>query len=349
MKAVIIGAGTIGLQHLRALRRTPDAEVAAVCDLSPAVAEAAAERAGVPEWFTDHGKMLERIRPDVVHVTTPPTSHLRLALDALEAGAHVLVEKPITLDLDDWTELRAAAEAAGRWIVEDQNYRFDPSIRRVRALIDSGEFGELVHVEATYSVAIAGPASPFGDPNLPHPCLDVPGGPIADFLPHLAYLVDAFAGELRRVRTHWAKTDPKTVLPYDEFRALIEGSRATAAIAFSAHAQPDGFRLALHGTRMTARMDLFEGILTLARVGSGPAVLQNLRNALAEGRAWRRGALRSFRSKLAGAPGLFTGLFELVRELYAALAAGGEPPVTPAQIERARRLIAALVDDGNRL
>ena len=109
MKAALIGAGHIARQHLACLRELPGVEVSSVCDLSPATAEAAAERFHVPTWFTDSGTMLESIRPDVVHVTTPPTSHFLLAKAALEAGAHVIVEKPATVTHDQVVNLAALA------------------------------------------------------------------------------------------------------------------------------------------------------------------------------------------------------------------------------------------------
>src|SRR6476469_3987712 len=96
MKVALIGAGQIARQHLTCLTTLPSIELAAVCDLSPATAEAAAERYGIQAWFTDHRAMLERVRPDVVHVTTPPTSHFKLAFDSVDAGAHVVVVTPAT-------------------------------------------------------------------------------------------------------------------------------------------------------------------------------------------------------------------------------------------------------------
>src|SRR5262245_28758712 len=99
MKAVLIGAGAIAREHLGALQAVPGVEVAGVCDLSAAMAEATAEQFRVARWFTDHRRMLAELEPELVHVTTPPSSHARLASDALEAGAHVVVEKPLTHEL----------------------------------------------------------------------------------------------------------------------------------------------------------------------------------------------------------------------------------------------------------
>ena len=101
LKAAIIGAGHIARQHLACLRELPRVQIAGVCDLSRAMAESAADRYGVTKWYTDHRRMLDEARPDVVHVTTPPPSHFPLSMDALNAGAHVIVEKPATIHYDD--------------------------------------------------------------------------------------------------------------------------------------------------------------------------------------------------------------------------------------------------------
>src|SRR5438132_5985401 len=133
MKAVLIGAGQIARQHLACLRELTGVEIAAVCDLSPAAAQCAAERFGVARWYTDHRAMLAEVRPDVVHVTTPPSSHSRLANDALQSGAHVFVEKPATETLEETRALTRAATAAGKSVVENHNYLFNRATREILA------------------------------------------------------------------------------------------------------------------------------------------------------------------------------------------------------------------------
>src|SRR6185312_12137529 len=122
MKAALIGAGQIARQHLACLKTLPGAEPVAICDLSAAAAEAAAERFGIPAWFVDHREMLEKTRPDVVHVTTPPTSHFRLAMESLAAGAHVIVEKPATSTFEELETLAMLAKKANLHLIEDYNY-----------------------------------------------------------------------------------------------------------------------------------------------------------------------------------------------------------------------------------
>lgn len=340
MRAALVGAGQIARQHLACLTETPGIELAAVCDLSPAVAESMAERFRAEAWFTDYAAMLAAARPDVVHVTTPPSSHFRLALAALEAGAHVVLEKPATSTLDELDCLVARARQKGLSLVEDYNYVFNRAPQEILRRIATGELGGVVHVDVFIALDILGPSG-FADPNAPHDALVLAGGAIADFLPHLASLAHAFVGEHRRVSTSWSKRKPG-VLPFDEFRAVVEAERGTATLAFSASSRPDAFWLRVYGESMQATANLWETRLSWNRVRSGPKPLQPTLNGLEEGKLVRREAIRTLLEKFGSGAGPYEGLFTLVRRTYRALGAGEPPPVTLEDVRQVNRLVEAL-------
>ncbi len=337
MKAVIIGAGYISRFHARAIQATPKVELAGICDLSAVVAQSVAEEHGIDHWFTNYQQMLSEISPDVTHITTPISSHVKLAIDALRCGSHVLVEKPIAPTWDDWTELRSHAEDADRWVIEDHNYLFNQPVHQLTDLVCSGDFGDIVHVDVTFCLDLSG--SVFSDRNLRHETLDLPGGAIHDFLPHMAYLTTALIGGHERVSTIWLKRDPDSVLPYDEFRAQVQGEKATAALAFCSHSQPDGFWLTVYGTRMQSRINLLENRITTVRQRGGPGPLMHLGNGLQEGLHASQAACKSLVRKLSGGPASYDGLFELVRRLYNNLSEGHAPPVTMDDVDVAQRLV----------
>lgn len=341
MKAALIGAGQIARQHLACLRELPGVEVVGVCDLSRAMAESAAERFGVPRWSTDSRAMLDDLRPDVVHVTTPPTSHYPLAMAALDAGAHVILEKPATVTFDQLDALVTHARAKGKSLVEDYNYLYNGATRKILGLIESGDFGDVTHVEVFLCLDILGEGSSFTDTNAPHPCLSMSGGAIADFLTHLACLAHVFVGPHSKVSTSWSKrsTGP---LPSDELRALVVAERGTAMLAFSAHTQPDAFWLRVYGTKMQATADLFETRLSIRRLRGGPKPLRPLFNSLDEARAVRRSAYGTLTRKLDGGPGAYEGLWALLAGTYQALGSGNPPPITPGQVLEVNRLVADL-------
>jgi predicted dehydrogenase len=338
VKAALIGAGQIARQHLACLTSLPSVELAAICDLSPATAEAAAERYGIPVWFADHRTMLKEARPDVVHVTTPPTSHFRLAMDSLDAGAHVIVEKPATRTFEELEALVRRAQEVGRHLVEDYNYVFNHAPQAIEQRIKSGEFGMVTHVEVLICLDILNLG--FADPNSPHPALSLAGGAIADFLPHLASLAHRFIGPHRTAQTVWAKRKASP-MPFDEFRGLVEGRRGTASLGFSSNSQPDAFWLRVYGERMQATANLFETRLTFDGPRNVPKPLRPFFSGLQEGKTIRRAALATLLRKFKG-PGAYEGLWALLAQTYAALADSSALPVTASDVLEVNRMVEAL-------
>ena len=113
LKAGIIGAGYIADWHADALRATSGTELVAVCDLSQGAASALAEKHGA-KVYTDVAAMLADGGCDVVHILTPPDLHCELALQCLNAGCHVLVEKPVAVSAAEVAQMTAAAENVGK-------------------------------------------------------------------------------------------------------------------------------------------------------------------------------------------------------------------------------------------
>lgn len=340
MRVALIGAGQIARQHLSCLKTLPGVEVAGVCDLSPAVAESIAERYGVPAWFTNHVAMLDDVKPNVVHITTPPTSHFRLAMDALKCGAHVVVEKPVTATLGELEDLVRYASERQLVVTEDYNYVFNHATREIARWVDTGTLGAVVHVDVMMSLNLFGPGG-FADPNARHPALSLAGGALADFLPHLASLAHRFIGAHRHAHAVWTKRRP-SILPYDELHAVVEGTHGTATLGFSSTAQPDAFWLRVFGERAMASTNLWETRLTLERLRDGPKPLQPLLNGLDEGRAVRRAAIGTLMRKFKPGPGAYDGMWQLLTGTYDALARATTLPVPIEHVLEVNRMVEAL-------
>jgi len=348
LKAAIIGAGYIAREHLDALRSFPNVEIASICDLSPAMAEATAEEFSATHWHTDHRKMLAEVRPHVVHVTTPPKSHVPLALDVLSAGAHALVEKPIAASTRELDLLLRTARENGLHLIEDYNYLFSRSVRTILELVEGGDFGDVVHVDIQFCVNILGPGSKHADPNSPGPFGDFPGGPIADFVTHLAYLSNALVGNHREVSTSWRNRSNSPSVPFDEFRALVDAERGTACLGFSSHSQPDVFSLRVHGTRMRATASLFEPLLVLEKLHGGPRPLLPVWNGFSAAGAQMSSAVSGLWRKLQGRPGTYEGLWTLLSRVYESVERGTDPPIAPQQIEAVNALVHELLSGAAR-
>ena len=345
IRAAIIGAGAIAKQHLAALAQLDYVAVVGLCDLSPILAEATADRFGVPAWFSDYRDLLVETCPDVVHIVTPAPTHFAIARDSLESGAHVFIEKPITSDVEELEELFEIAAANRRWVLEDHNYEFNSGIQRMLARLRSGDVGQIRHVSVQLNLAIFGPGNRYADPDLPHPAKQVPLGPASDFLTHLCYLAYIFIGPHRTAHAVRINNSLDGDLDSDILQVLVAGRHATATLGFSANSQPDSFVVRVDGTRMQMEANLFEVGVVENRVLGGPKPLQPIRNALARSWAERRNARASLRRKLGGGPGAYEGLWESVRQIYLRLDEHAPPPISMQQIREVNRLVHAVNEE----
>lgn len=145
----LIGAGFGQKGHIPGFKACPDAEMVAICDKVPEIAEGAAQKFDIPHVFADYHEMLEMEELDLVSVATPPFLHHPMVMAALEAGKHVLCEKPMALDTMEAQEMYQRAEEAGVVHLVDHELRFNPTRMRMKELIDDGFIGSLRHVLLT--------------------------------------------------------------------------------------------------------------------------------------------------------------------------------------------------------
>lgn len=139
---MVVGSGSIGRRHLRNLRLL-GIERLGVCDLSPERMVPVVDSLHVLP-FSDYDEALRVLEPDIVFVCTPPVFHVPQALQALRAGAHVFVEKPLSHSLDGVEELIVEAGARRRIVQVGYNMRFHPGPRTVKRLIDEGVVGRVL-------------------------------------------------------------------------------------------------------------------------------------------------------------------------------------------------------------
>jgi predicted dehydrogenase len=160
LRVAMIGYAFMGAAHSQAWRNahrffdlpvTP--ELTVICGRSPESTAAAALKMGWSSWATDWREVVQRDDIDVVDICTPGDTHREIALAALEAGKHVLCEKPLANTVAEAEEMVAAAEAAAaRGVLSSVgfNYRRVPALALARRLIEQGRVGQIRHIRAQY-------------------------------------------------------------------------------------------------------------------------------------------------------------------------------------------------------
>jgi UDP-N-acetylglucosamine 3-dehydrogenase len=144
----LIGAGRMGAYHVDTWERVSEGRLVAVADPDESVARARIGRRPI-DWVGDYRWLLERADVDAVCICAPSAQHARIALDALAAGKHVFVEKPIATALDDGLRMAAAARQANLKLMVGHIERFNPSVGKLAELIAEGRIGRVFRAHAT--------------------------------------------------------------------------------------------------------------------------------------------------------------------------------------------------------
>lgn len=149
IKAAIVGTGFIGPAHLEALRRLPNVEVVALCEVTQELANEKAKTLGIPRAYT-FDEMLKQDDIDVVHICTPNFLHYAQAKAVLEAEKHVICEKPLAVKIHEAEELVKIASATGLVNAVHFNLRYYPMVRQMKTMREKGELGEVFSVMGSY-------------------------------------------------------------------------------------------------------------------------------------------------------------------------------------------------------
>jgi predicted dehydrogenase len=150
-KVAVIGAGAIGQDHVGSFKLHPAVQVIAIADVSRERARETAERFGIPEVFTDYTELLARTDIDVVSIALPNYLHAKVALDALRAGKHVMLDKPMATNAADGAKLAAEAKKRRLFFMVGQNFRFNHDTQTAKQVVDAGTLGEIYHAKTSWS------------------------------------------------------------------------------------------------------------------------------------------------------------------------------------------------------
>lgn len=259
----IIGCGKVADQHAVQLRRIAGAYLAAVCDIEPLMAKQMYDRFNIDRYFVDAQQMLESTKLDVVHVTTPHQSHFDLGKLCLEAGCHVYMEKPFTLDATQAEELLELADYKGLKITAGHNAQFTHSMMRMRELVKKGYLGgKPTHMESMYCYS-------FGDASYARALLGdsehwvrkLPGSLLQNIISHgISKLAEFLTGDKPLViadgfTSRFLKDIDQGDIR-DEVRVIIRDENLTTAyFTFSSQIDPPAHQFRLYGPKNSLIVD----------------------------------------------------------------------------------------------
>jgi predicted dehydrogenase len=341
LRITLVGCGKAGENHVSQIQHIPEADLVAVCDREPIMAEQLGSRYGVRQCYSDYCEMLEKERPDVVHITAPPQVHFGLAAMAFESGSHVLIEKPATCSHTTTEQLVSMAEAAGRKLTVAWGHYFDPIARDMRQLVQSAAIGEVVHLNSHFGYDLTGP---FGRPVLTdrdHWVRELPAQVIYNVADHIfnkicEYLPSDDPAIETMIWPGQSASSPDE-MP-SEMRVLIKDDRVTASAIFSSGMRPVLHRFQVFGTKGSTSLDFTSGVLSIDRRPRHRGTIGALLSGYEE--AWRRFryANRNMVRMTKGEFGYFSGLQYLIRSFYRSIVRDDPVPIPHDLILKVSRL-----------
>ena len=346
----IIGCGMIADQHADQLRYLPDCELVAACDTDELMVEQLADRFRVPRAFTDATQMLREGGLDAVHITTPAQSHFPLARLCLEAGCHVYVEKPFTLNATEADELLHLADVRGLRITVGHNLQFSPEALRLRKLVQDGFLGgPPVHVESIQCYSHDDPTygrAVLADSN--HWVRRLPGSLLHNLVSHgISKIAEFLDGDSPEV-TSISFSSPYLVEHHnagivDEVRAVLRDERGTTAFfVFTTQFGAASNELRLYGRTGNLVLDNTYRTVVRIRPSGHKSYLRYFLAPLAHAREQAHNTVVSIRQFAGKEFQMDFGMRKLMELFYRAIREGAPDPIPAAEIRRTARIMDAI-------
>jgi predicted dehydrogenase len=258
LKVGVVGCGFIAKkEHIPGfLRLKRDVIISVVCDVNQSLATSVAKEFGIPRAYSNLSEMFRKENLDIVDICTPPQTHAPLAIEAMEKGCHVLVEKPMALKVSDCDQMNNVAQKCGLKLCIVHNEIFRPPLLKAKQLVAKGDIGKLTGMRwcrLTHRRVYMSLKN--------HWVHRLPGGVLEETGPHAIYTSLVFLKNVKNVDICAKKTLEYPWVPYDYLNIVLEGENITSSIVISHSNDCFVADVDLFGTKGILKMDLQSMIL----------------------------------------------------------------------------------------
>ncbi|MCW4016409.1 MAG: Gfo/Idh/MocA family oxidoreductase [Candidatus Bathyarchaeota archaeon] len=232
MNVGIVGCGFISGIHVNAWKDAKQ-KVVAVCDLNEKAAIKFAKDWNIPSYYTNVSEMLKKEKLSAISVCVPPKFHASVAIEALEAGCNVVVEKPFTENTEDAKKLLDVLQRTDKKMTIIHSQLFEHSIFQAMNKVKAGEIGQIVGMD----VGVLHSPDEMMAVDKNHWCHKLAGGRFGENLPHPIYMMQAFLGKLEIKSVLTDKFGSNSWMVFDELRVVLAAEKnrfGTIHISFNA-------------------------------------------------------------------------------------------------------------------
>lgn len=341
LNVALVGCGQIADAHLQEIAKIDSARVVAVCDVHPDLATQAAARFGIAAKYHHLDRMFAEQSIDVVHITTPAHTHATLSIQAMEAGCHVFVEKPFTLDAKEADRVLEVSRKTGRLLCVGHDQLFDPMWIECKRRLATGEIGPVRHVESVLGYPISGHFGKAVTSDPKHWVRQLPGGLFQNTISHPLYrITDLMLDASPAIDAHWHR------LRYEfptELEVHLRGTDVTGHLSFLSTITPQRISR-VYGERGMFEVDFDAQTIRRHRPSRLPGVFGKLETTWAHWREAARNNRRNFVRFLKSDLHYFAGMNNLFREFYQSVKTGGPLPIACEEMRRVTALMDTIFD-----
>jgi predicted dehydrogenase len=263
IKAAIVGCGFVAQKrHIPSfLGLKEDVSLCALCDLNQGLVTEVARRFGVKHVYSNLSEMLSKEDLDIVDICTPPNAHATVAIEAMEHGCNVLMEKPMALNVSDCDKMIDSAKKSGVKLSVVHNQKFYPPFIKAQELVNAGAIGKITGMRILSSTNRNEYMVHEG-----HWVHKLPGGVIGETGPHTIYMSLAFISGIKNVYVCAKKTLDYPWVLYDDYRIELEGDHINGSIYVSHAGNYTASEVDLFGTEGIIKMELESMLLTQSKL-----------------------------------------------------------------------------------
>lgn len=322
LRVGIVGCGAVTQRaHIPALRKLKGAQIVAVCDAREDLSESVAKRFNIHRHFADLAEMLKKEELDLLDICTPPRIHATLAIQAMETGCHVLVEKPMAMSCEEADMMIRASEENQVKLCVVHNQLFQPAMMKAISMVREGFVGDVTGV----SLRDSRPRDTDQFANKDHWIHKLPGGAFSERLPHPLYLAEVFLGSMEPIAVHTRKLSSYDWVIADEVRIILEGEKGIATITCSHSWPKETATLDVFGTRRNLHVNRCSSVLTTYGAGGDSRPWRALDNLTQSYQQMACTALTSIKTVLGKQPSRHGAL---IQRLIQAIRDDTQVPVT---------------------
>lgn len=258
VNVAIVGCGFVANWHLKAWKKVREARVVAVCDTDKKASKSAGEAWNISHYYTDISELLKLEKVSIVDICTPPQTHASLAVQAMESGCHVLLEKPMSMTTKEADEILHSQKVSGMKLGVIHSWLFQPTLLKARSMVDAGHVGDVIGAQ----IEVLGTKDDPLASNKEHWCHKLLGGRFGEMLAHPIYVLQHFLGHLQLETVSTAKMGDYTWMPSDELHMIFRSGKRFGTTYASFNSPRQTVLVSIYGKEAILRIELIAATIT---------------------------------------------------------------------------------------